>query len=208
MIKAIVDGDLVTAIATGDAVQGIPVPMALQSFPIERLRHDGAAIIDAASNRKFWIDAHGRKHIVQTDPSWQLLACAWDDDIEMVAGKWQVVSPVRKARAAKLAQLATDYQSALEAGVQYQGAKFDSDDHSQTEVARVLTAVANGWTLPAGFAWVDAANQPHPVPDVAWLQGLAQAMADHKAALFARLQVAKAAVRKAATVADVRNVVL
>ncbi len=112
------------------------------------------------------------------------------------------------AKDRKLAQLAADYQAALEAGVSYQGAMFESDDHSQLELAKVLTAVANGWTLPAGFAWVDANNQPHSVPDVAWLQGLAAALADHKAALFARLQAAKAAVRAATTVAAVNKVAL
>jgi hypothetical protein len=111
-----------------------------------------------------------------------------------------------QAQAAKLAELRAAYQAALEAGVQYQGAKFESDDHSQLEVAKALTAIANGWQLPAGFAWVDAANNPHPVPDVAWLQGLAQALADHKAVYFARFQKAKVAVRAAKIPADVAKV--
>jgi len=111
-----------------------------------------------------------------------------------------------QAQTAKLAKLQAAYQAALEAGVQYRGATFDSDDRSQSELAKVLIAIANGWMLPTGFAWVDAANNPHPVPDVAWLQGLAQGLADHKAACFARLQKAKAAVRAAKTAAAVQRV--
>lgn len=131
------------------------------------------------------------------------------DDLSVwdaTAGQW--VPDLAKHQAAKLVQLAAEYQAALEAGVSYQGALFESDDHSQVEMAKVLTAIANGWPLPKGFVWVDANNTLHPVPDVAWLQGLAAAMADHKAALFARLQAAKAAVRSATTVIEVDQVVL
>jgi len=125
--------------------------------------------------------------------------------------KWQPAPKsvvLDKAKVDKIQQLTMEYNILLEQGVFYNGAKFDSDEHSQTEIARVLTALANGWTLPAGFEWIDSSNTPHSVPDVAWLQGLAQAMADHKAALFARLQKAKAAVRTATNVTAVNKVVL
>jgi len=139
----------------------------------------------------------GKTHIAPPDD-----LSSWDS----AAGKW--TPDLTKHQAAKLAELQAAYQAALDAGVSYQGAKFDSDEHSQTEIAHVLVALANNWTLPAGFAWVDAANNPHPVPDVAWLQGLADAMATHKATLYARLQQAKAAVRAATTVAAVNKVKL
>ncbi len=129
-------------------------------------------------------------------------AAIWDS----ASGKW--VPDMPRHQAAKLAQLTADYQAATEAGVSYQGAMFESDDHSQLELAKVLTAIANGWTLPTGFAWIDAANNPHQVPDLAWPQGLAQAMADHKAALFARLQAAKATVRAATSITAVNKAVL
>jgi len=123
-----------------------------------------------------------------------------------VAHKPSAAEQLAQAQTAKLAELQAAYQAALEAGVQYQGATFDSDDRSQSELAKVLIAIANGWMLPTGFAWIDAANNPHPVPDAAWLQGLAQVLADHKAACFARLQKAKAAVRAAKTQAAVQKV--
>jgi len=125
--------------------------------------------------------------------------------------KWDTQSQnwapdLAKHKASRIAQLTTAYEAAVLAGVNYQGAIFDSDDHSQTELARVLVALSNGWTLPTDFAWIDRDNQPHPVPDAAWLQGLAKVMADHKASLFGRLQAGKAAVRAATTVAEVEAI--
>ena len=111
------------------------------------------------------------------------------------------------AKAEKLIALRADYESLLAGGVQYDGAVFETDAKSTTALAETLTAVANGWTLPAGFVWRDSANVDHPA-DVAWLKGLATAMADHKAAAFRRLSAAKDAVRAAGTVADVEAVQL
>ena len=147
-------------------------------------------------------DAAWQAHFNDQPQAWDAKAKAW------VPYKPSAAEMLAQAQVAKLAELRAAYQAGLEAGVTYQGANFDSDEHSQTEIARVLVALANGWALPAGFVWVDAANTQHAVPNVAWLQGLADAMATHKAGLFARLQKAKAAVRAAKTVAAVNKVVL
>jgi len=111
------------------------------------------------------------------------------------------------AKAVKKSAILDAHSKALDAGVSYQGALFQSDTQSIQTLAETLTALGNGWTLPAGFAWIDAANTPHPA-DIVLLKGLSTAFADHKSALFARLQVAKAAITAATTAIAVNQVVL
>jgi len=95
-----------------------------------------------------------------------------------------------------------DYQTAIDAGVTYSGALFQSDAKSIATLSETLTALANGWTLPTGFVWIDAANTPHPA-DIVFLKGLSSALANHKSTLFARLQTAKASIAAATTTAEV-----
>jgi len=116
------------------------------------------------------------------------------------------VEVLATTKATSLGQIKTDYQTALDAGVTYSGALFQSDAKSIATLSETLTAIANGWTLPTGFAWIDAANTAHPANAV-FLKGLSTAIANHKAALFARLQAAKAAIKSAKTVAAVNKVV-
>jgi len=111
------------------------------------------------------------------------------------------------AQQAKLATIETDYQKLLDAGVTYSGALFQSDAHSIAALNETLTAVANGWTLPAGFAWIDSANTPHPA-NIAFLKGLSAAMANHKSALFSRLYAAKRKINSAKTVKAIKAVTL
>jgi len=111
------------------------------------------------------------------------------------------------AKSIALAKIKADYQVALESGVTYSGTKFQSDAKSISTLAEVLTAAANGWTLPAGFAWIDATNTPHSA-DAAFLKGLSTAFASHKSALFARLQAAKSSIASATTQTAVSKVVL
>lgn len=114
---------------------------------------------------------------------------------------------VKLAFAAKKASIESAYQTALDAGVTYSGAQFQSNEKSITRLTRVLTAVANGWAIPAAFYWLDSDNNPHPA-NAAYLQGLAKAFADHYDALFVRLQTAKTAIKNAKTVAAVNKIVL
>jgi len=111
------------------------------------------------------------------------------------------------AKSAALAKIKNDYQTALVTGATYSGAQFQSDAKSMSTLAEVLTALANGWTLPAGFAWIDEMNTPHPA-DTAFLKGLSTAFANHKSALFARLQAAKLSIASATTQTAVSKVVL
>jgi len=115
--------------------------------------------------------------------------------------------PIAETRAAGIAALKRDYQAALDMGVTFNAASFQSDAPSMQQLAEVLTALGNGWPLPTGFAWIDAANAPHPA-DLVFLQGLAAAFADHKSALFARWQIARAKVQAATTKTAINKVVL
>jgi len=94
--------------------------------------------------------------------------------------KWDAASKSFKAdltleKTLKKAQIESDYQTALDAGVTYSGALFQSDAKSIATLSETLTAVANGWTLPTGFAWIDAANTAHPANAV-FLKGLSTAI--------------------------------
>jgi len=126
--------------------------------------------------------------------TWDAATSAWVLDITQVKN-------------ARVAQIKIEYDTALSSGTSFNGALFQTDDKSITALSETLTALANGWALPGQFAWIDAANKPHPA-DSAFLQGLASALADHKAALFARLQTAKTAISSATTEAAINNVVL
>lgn len=71
---------------------------------------------------------------------------------------------------------------------------FDSNAESRNRVANVLAGYPS--TLPAGFYWVSAANDPIPFTR-ADLQTLAAAMAKQEWDAFQALQNAKSAIRNA-----------
>ncbi len=110
------------------------------------------------------------------------------------------------AQEAAMSQLNDEYQTALNGGVTYSGITFQSDKASMDNMNETLTAVSNGWVLPAGFAWVAADNSLHPA-DLVFLQGLASEFANNKAAAFAAFQASKISVRKATTKAAVLKIV-
>jgi len=99
---------------------------------------------------------------------------------------------VAKIVSDKKVEIDTAYRDALNAGVTYKAAVFQSDEKSVQSLVKVLTALANSWVLPAGFVWIDAANVAHSATK-AWLQGLNKAFGDHEAALFTRKLQAKGA---------------
>lgn len=117
------------------------------------------------------------------------------------------VVDIAKVQANRAMQIKTDFQTALDSGVAFSGALFQSDAGSITTLTEVLTAVSNGWSLPEGFAWIDAANKPHPA-GIVFLKELSVLLTNHKEALFARFQVAKEAITAAKTVAAVNKVAL
>jgi len=111
--------------------------------------------------------------------SWDATAKAW-------------VLDAVKLHSIKKQEIETAYQTALNAGVTYKNALFQSDEKSVQSLVKVLTALANSWVLPAGFVWVDAANVAHPATKT-WLIGLNKAFSDHESSLFTRKIQAKAA---------------
>jgi len=102
------------------------------------------------------------------------------------------VKDTKKMADVKKAEIETSYSDALNAGVTYKTALFQSDEKSVQSLVKVLTALANSWVLPAGFVWVDSANVAHPATKT-WLRGLNKAFGDHEASLFSRKLQAKSA---------------
>lgn len=74
------DGDIVTSLASGQS-PGLVVPDTYSEYPISRLRVLNGAVVDAAAFETFYVDDNGTKHIVQSDPAWQAVACSWDDQL-------------------------------------------------------------------------------------------------------------------------------
>jgi len=146
------------------------------------------------------------------DAVWQASIDGTKHVYDSVTKTWSVYvfTPAEKlltAQQAKLATIEADYQKLLDAGVTYSGALFQANAHSIATLTETLAAVANGWPLPAAFAWIDSANKAHPA-NLAFLKGLSVAMANHKSALFSRLYAAKASINKATTRKAVKAVVL
>ncbi len=62
------------------------------------------------------------------------------------------------AKAAKQTIIDTNYDAAEDIPVTAGGFSFDADTKALTEAMSVVVAVAEGYTLPGGFTWVDAAG--------------------------------------------------
>jgi len=122
------------------------------------------------------------------------------------------VKDIKKMSGVKKAEIETAYQTAMNAGVTYKNALFQSDEKSVQALVKVLTALANSWVLPAGFVWIDAANVAHPATKT-WLNGLNKAFSDHESSLFTRKIQAKAALAaidltSATAIADIQAIKL
>jgi len=87
-MRAILDGDLIVGTMTGSGFGGPEVPEALRLLPLDRLRYDGASIIDAGTVSQFYIDAAGNKRLAPGDGR-QMLSCRWDDAIVKDGGLWK-----------------------------------------------------------------------------------------------------------------------
>lgn len=106
--------DIITGVMNGNCDGGITIPDSMASVPIDRLRIVDGSVIDIWSMTHFFIDDNKTKHVVQYDPSWQALDCAWDDMLSLEDGQWRVVTlveqqaaTIRAERDSRLA--ATDY---------------------------------------------------------------------------------------------------
>jgi hypothetical protein len=105
----------------------------------------------------------------------------------------------------QIALLTAAYTMAIQQPVPYMSTSFQADMDSQTKVVQVLAAMTPVGATPAGFYWVDAANN-HVSMTLAQVQGLAQVMMDQGWAAFQNLQTRKAAVAAATTIEDVQAV--
>lgn len=123
-------------------------------------------------------------------------------------GAWVIVSSLpaqlKDAQDKQLALMDSAYATAITAPIPYMATTFQADQGSQDLITGVLTA--SGGALPAGFSWFDTKNIS-VVMTFADLQGLAAAMLSRGQPLFGHKQTQKAAIRSAATVADVLAVV-
>jgi len=133
-------------------------------------------------------------------------------------GKWLIVNgalelapPVPDsvllghAKSMQIAALTSAYNSAIQRPVSYLGTTFQADADSQTKVIQVLAAMTPAGATPAGFYWVDAANN-HVAMTLAQVQGLSQAMMAQGWAEFQNLQVKKASVNAATTIAEAQAI--
>ncbi len=146
-------------------------------------------------------DAVWRAHIQSTEQVYDGVKKTWTAYVPTSAEK------LADASFSMIAEIQRTYQTALNVGVSYRTFTFQSDEKSISTLTEVLTSLSNGWVLPLGFAWIDSSNVPHPA-SVIFLKGLSTALANHKSALFTRLQIAKAAIATAKTVTAINKVVL
>ncbi len=146
----------------------------------------GQPVWDTATGEQITCDQPGSLPAGYTDQPRPDALHSWD----ATAGAWVPDPALQREHALQAARDA--YAQAMATPVQYAGAQFQADEQSATRLANVIAAVGAGWALPKNFAWIDASNQPHAA-DLPWLQGLAQAIADHQAQAFAALQAAKQA---------------
>ena len=109
-----------------------------------------------------------------------------------------------QAQADQVKTVTATYSAAIQAPVSYMATTFQADAGSQATLNKVITA-ANG-TVPAGFYWVDAANNQVAMT-FAQLQGLASAMWAQGWTAFQELQTKKAAIAAATTIAAVQAIV-
>ena len=106
-----------------------------------------------------------------------------DETWDGVRRRWLI--DATKVAKKKHREISKEYKAKLDDGVTYKGAVFQSDEKAVMALVIAVAALATGWIIPNGYTWVDAANVEHPA-DAAWLKGLLNAFAGHKASLFAR----------------------
>jgi hypothetical protein len=94
-MKLVIHEDLV--IGEGTGIAGPERPAALADLPLQRLRWDGADIIDAATVEDWYVDDNGFKRLADGF-SRQPITCAWDAVLEKTGGMWAVVAPAEIAK--------------------------------------------------------------------------------------------------------------
>jgi hypothetical protein len=112
---------------------------------------------------------------------------------------------LEQARASKLRQLESAYETATQQPVAYMGTTFQADKDSQEILTKTLTSLNPAGGVPPGFAWWDADNNAVPMT-LAELNGLAMVMLTQGWAAFQNKQAKKEAARLAQTVESVNLV--
>ena len=95
-------------------------------------------------------------------------------------------------KAIKIGELSQSYNTEVELDIAYMNTTFQADDKSQD----MLTGVLSVGSVPAGFYWVDVANNKVAMT-YADLQGLAGSILTRSQINFDKLQTLKAQVRAA-----------
>jgi hypothetical protein len=155
-----------------------------------------------------YAESNGTDTKVAVPEDFALQPGAW----RQVSGQWQPyapVSPLAQAQAAQIALMAAAYQGAIAQNVTFTTAggvskAFQADPGSISNVQSMLAAYKTA--VPTGFYWL-AADNTQVAFTLADLQGLAKAMGDQGWSAFQRLQVAKASIAAAMTVAAAQAVV-
>ena len=112
---------------------------------------------------------------------------------------------LNQARATQLDLINKGFNNQAYGLVAFKGTTFQADEESR---ARLLSTLA-AWTvttLPAGFFWTDSSNNPVPMT-YAELQNLLATGAGQFFSAFQHLQIQKAAVNNATTIAQIQAVV-
>lgn len=109
------------------------------------------------------------------------------------------------AKASQITALTTSYTSAIQQPVVFMGTSFQADGGSQNTLVQALSAMTPAGATPSGFYWVGAENN-HVSMTLAQVQGLSQAMMAQGWTAFQNLQVKKASVNAATTIAEVQAV--
>lgn len=119
-----------------------------------------------------------------------------------VAVDARLLMTLNELQAWQAAWIEAAYQTAIQAPVSYMGTQFQSDDASQSILARCLSA----GVVPSGFFWLDAQNNQVTM-SYPQLQGLAAAMLAQGQTAFAKKTQLKAQIRAATTRTAVEAVV-
>jgi hypothetical protein len=147
----------------------------------------------------------------------QLVACDASIQPGMVydgkafaSGDPSAAEELAASQAAKISELYANYQVAAQLSVSYKtvagvSQTFQADSASQNTLLIAATGYAFAGTTPDGFYWValDNTQVPFTLDDLKGLYGVMLAQGN---VAFNKLQLLKAAVRAAGTVADVEAV--
>jgi hypothetical protein len=147
------------------------------------------------------LDCFGDLYTLVEAPEWVQLGDTYSNGLFVPKPK-----PIEQAKAEKLTELESAYDSAIQQPISYMGHTFQADADSQDILTKTLTALNAVGNVPTGFAWWDADNIAVSMT-LAELNGLAMAMLNQGWAAFQNKQAKKALVRSAQTVDDVNSVV-